>query len=376
MNELRMYVEHLFEGKVLTSENIELKEEIYGNLVARYEDLIAEGVPEEEALERTKESMASVDDVLAESLDDRAPGDLDQMDEDSLRMDASDAEEAEDAGEAEEGIDTQDGPMPPVDESCEAASQSGQVGGNRRSSFVVAAAIMGSLMLFGMGFAGCSFLFGPRGAGQFEGDRQPSAEHAEGSRDEDPNGDAGASPAPAQSNREILIDENGQVWVDGELGDELAAEVVGAGYGVVAGFLDTSLDDGARVESLLRSLPMGAFATDIDVTRYVETLSLAYRDLPESLSEDSIGAALAYDVTAIFCAMPLVNEVQVTITEEDDPGDESYYIFKRDDVQGRYGVRLDDEMVNEAGWEQIKDDNLYRRDFIEGMVDAAERAWK
>ena len=30
MNELRMYVEHLFEGKVLTSENIELKEEIYG----------------------------------------------------------------------------------------------------------------------------------------------------------------------------------------------------------------------------------------------------------------------------------------------------------------------------------------------------------
>ena len=44
MNELRMYVEHLFEGKVLTPENIELKEEIYGNLVARYEDLIAEGL--------------------------------------------------------------------------------------------------------------------------------------------------------------------------------------------------------------------------------------------------------------------------------------------------------------------------------------------
>ena len=53
MNELRMYVEHLFEGKVLTPENIELKEEIYGNLVARYEDLVAEGVSEEEALERT-----------------------------------------------------------------------------------------------------------------------------------------------------------------------------------------------------------------------------------------------------------------------------------------------------------------------------------
>ncbi len=28
MNELRMYVEHLFEGRVLTQESIELKEEI------------------------------------------------------------------------------------------------------------------------------------------------------------------------------------------------------------------------------------------------------------------------------------------------------------------------------------------------------------
>lgn len=28
MNELRMYVEHLFEGKVMTAELIELKEEI------------------------------------------------------------------------------------------------------------------------------------------------------------------------------------------------------------------------------------------------------------------------------------------------------------------------------------------------------------
>ena len=44
MNELRMYVEHLFEGRVLTAEMIELKEEIYGNLVARYEDYVAGGM--------------------------------------------------------------------------------------------------------------------------------------------------------------------------------------------------------------------------------------------------------------------------------------------------------------------------------------------
>lgn len=69
MNELRMYVEHLFQGKVLTAENIELKEEIYGNLVARYEDLLSEGVDEAEALARTKESITSLDDVFAQEGD-------------------------------------------------------------------------------------------------------------------------------------------------------------------------------------------------------------------------------------------------------------------------------------------------------------------
>ena len=65
MNELRMYVEHLFEGKVLTAEMIELKEEMYGNLVARYEDYLASGMDAAEALEKTKASITSVEDVLA-----------------------------------------------------------------------------------------------------------------------------------------------------------------------------------------------------------------------------------------------------------------------------------------------------------------------
>ena len=69
MNEIRMYVEHLFEGRMLTAENIELKEEIYGNLVARYEDYVAGGMDPVEALEKTKASMSSIDDVI-EGVDD------------------------------------------------------------------------------------------------------------------------------------------------------------------------------------------------------------------------------------------------------------------------------------------------------------------
>ena len=51
-------------------------------------------------------------------------------------------------------------------------------------------------------------------------------------------------------------------------------------------------------------------------------------------------------------------------------------MFKRDDVQQRFGVCLDEGMVNEAGWTQIMRDHLYKHDFAENLVDAAERAWR
>lgn len=62
--DIRMYVEHLFEGRTLDSDTIELKEEIYGNLVARYDDYVAQGMPAEEAYRRTCEAVTSVDDVM------------------------------------------------------------------------------------------------------------------------------------------------------------------------------------------------------------------------------------------------------------------------------------------------------------------------
>lgn len=46
MDELRAYVDALFARRGDTPENRDLKEEIYGNLAARRDDLIAQGVPE------------------------------------------------------------------------------------------------------------------------------------------------------------------------------------------------------------------------------------------------------------------------------------------------------------------------------------------
>lgn len=379
MNELRMYVEHLFEGKVLTPENIELKEEIYGNLVARYEDLIASGLDESEAIAQTKESMTSIDDVIIENSTDFSS---DECDGDDISDAADESGDSHDPDQVDPVASTpHDGPTPITENVAVLHQQPEQSSPRKRTWPFVLACVLIGLLVMGIGFAGCSLMFGIKAFDQYDGEQTEHVENVDASRGEGSSGSGSTAagntnPTPTKKNSEIFIDENGQVWVDGELGDELAEEVVNAGYGVVTEYVDTDLADAAKVEALLRSLPMGEYASDVDVTKGVDVLSLAYREVPETLEGDSVDAALAYDVTAVFCAMPLVNEIQITLAESDEPLDESYYVFKRDEVQSRYGVRLDDLLVNEAGWHQIKEDNLYRRKFIENMVDAAEKEWK
>ncbi len=273
MNELRMYVEHLFEGKVLTPENIELKEEIYGNLVARYEDLIAEGVSEEEALKRTKESMTSIDDVL------NSEGD--RPDPSNGSVNADDVSAEIEGGVVAGGPDdapvdaTVALPTPPA----AVAEQDGREASEKPSkgphTFMVAALIVFALfILFGLG---AKVLLGVVDTETVEDSQEEIVENAQAAPSADPTtGSAAGSntvaPTPAKQNREIFVDESGQVWIDGEPGDELAEEVVNAGYGVVAEYVDTDLADAAKVEALLRSLPMGEYASDVDKARVENTI--------------------------------------------------------------------------------------------------------
>ena len=64
MDELRAYVDALFARRGDTAENREMKEEIYGNLAARRDDLIAQGMPEVEAVRAAKAQLPSLDGVL------------------------------------------------------------------------------------------------------------------------------------------------------------------------------------------------------------------------------------------------------------------------------------------------------------------------
>lgn len=405
MNEIRVYVEHLFEGRMLTAENIELKEEIYGNLVARYEDYVAGGMDPAEALEKTKASMSSIDDVI-EGVDDvRETARADNGD--AAKADTAEATVLPNAAVAKGSSPAQPGtvgetvvmpvagaPLPPagfegeVDEDVASVSSSANAAapkGKRTRNIIIAAAAGFALFVV----VGVGLIYALRidrvedradsavTEVQNSGQATTNGGTASGQQSGQANGqsNSGQGNGASARNKEVVVDADGTVWVDGELGDDIAVAVVNAQPGDISLYAETDPSDAANVESLIRLLPMSEWATDIDVTLGVDVLGFAYREVPDGYDGDSIDLALSYNTMALFCSMPLLNEVRVTVTEADDPMDEDYYVFTRDNAQSRFGVTLSADMMNEAGWHQLKEDNLYSRKFAENMVDAAEREW-
>lgn len=405
MNEIRMYVEHLFEGRMLTAENIELKEEIYGNLVARYEDYVAGGMDPAEALEKTKASMSSIDDVI-EGVDDvRETARADNGD--AAKADTAETTVLPNAAVAKGSPPAQPGtvgetvampvagaPLPPagfegeVDEDVASVSSSANAAaskGKRTRNIIIAAAAGFALFVV----VGVGLIYALRidrvedradsavTEVQNSGQSTTNGGTASGQQSGQANGqsNSGQGNGASARNKEVVVDADGTVWVDGELGDDIAVAVVNAQPGDISLYAETDPSDAANVESLIRLLPMSEWATDIDVTLGVDVLGFAYREVPDGYDGDSIDLALSYNTMALFCSMPLLNEVRVTVTEADDPMDEDYYVFTRDNAQSRFGVMLSADMMNEAGWHQLKEDNLYSRKFAENMVDAAEREW-
>lgn len=406
MNEIRMYVEHLFEGRMLTAENIELKEEIYGNLVARYEDYVAGGMDPAEALEKTKASMSSIDDVI-EGVDD-VPETARADNGDAAMSDTAETTVLPNAAVAKGSSPAQPGtvgetvampvagaPLPPagfegeVDEDVASVSSSANAAapkGKRTRNIIIAAAAGFALFVV----VGVGLIYALRidrvedradsavTEVQNSGQSTTNGGTASGQQSGQANGqsNSGQGNGASARNKEVVVDADGTVWVDGELGDDIAVAVVNAQPGDISLYAETDPSDAANVESLIRLLPMSEWATDIDVTLGVDVLGFAYRDVPEGYDGDSINLALSYNTMALFCSMPLLNEVRVTVAEADDPMEEDYYVFTRDSAQRCFGVMLSGDLMNEAGWQQLKEDNLYSRKFAENMVDAAEREWK
>lgn len=331
MNELRMYVERLFKGRVMDDEMIELKEEIYGNLVARYEDLLSQGIEEREALERAQASIPSIDDVLGS--------------EASVKNVDSVAETA---------------PMPKIDDGASSDESEEEHKPSRASGkripwkwLVVAGLVL--VVLVGLG------IWGAWKNEQAE-DYREAIEASEDSR---------------RPGRHGHADEGGR-------GDFSAASDAGAGTGDAAElktYVGLDVFDADSLANFVRVLPLCMDYADTAVASSDgKELAVSLVDVPESMDEKTEDA-LVYDTVALFTVLPDVESVMFSVREAGEaPIDADTYTFTRAMVETRCQAFPADHaggfepslLDNEDAWNTIRE-RCHDRRFVDELCDLAEQ---
>lgn len=361
MNELRMYVENLFTGKVLTPATIELKEEVYGNLVARYEDYRSNGLSEAEAIERTKASLTSIDDLI----------DGDDSEEASLQSEAAPAlgDGADSAQPGRPASPVQESDVPRGAESAlanglasEPAARAESAARRKKWPFAVGAAIV--ILLVGLAAIG---LLG----GLFVVDEVFDRGLVSG---QDPDSLAnGLGVSGKNGDDAITVGSDGTVRFDGDLADDIVKAVVDAGPESISGYSGTSSNDEMAVRALAGALPMSTWMTEARGSAPAgDQLVLTYTGVPENYDSDSIDVAMAYNASAILIAMPTQGSVQVRVSESDDPNDYDAYTFTRESLERQFGFSLSSDLLTVDGWKKLKEGGIYQSGFAERAAEAAE----
>lgn len=355
-NDLRMYVEHLFEGRTLDAETIELKEEIYGNLVARFDDYVAQGMDADEAYRRTCEAVTSVEDVL----------------------------DGEKGGAAEAGTDATvvapviapaDAPgaekdVPPAPTAAPTAPQ------KRRWSTgaIVAVAVVGVLIVGMIAVTVFNLLStdDARTACNSSTDetvQQVADDDAPVYQDDSQNDAADDTTTPSSGNGRGNGNGTGDAPQDGtgnghgataEGSTGLMAEVLAHSSEDLAAYANTGASDTARLQEVVRGLPLGTYASEVTTDAGTKGLSVTYsyqqdRDLL-ARNDDHVDAALVYDVAALMCAAPDLASVSVTEIEPDDDGGMDYdlHVFERSMLEGLLGTTLDGSKLSSGPWDELR----------------------
>lgn len=384
MNELRMYVEHLFKGKVLSAEMIELKEEMYGNLVARYEDYLASGMDAAEALEKTKASITSVEDVLADEDADEA-----------AETEAPAAETTVLPGATVER--TAGAPVPPRAEP-ELADLATPAMGRKITSKVLIASLIALVFVvfaafFGLLAVGCvSFGVTDDAQGQVttantvQGTGNGTADSATG------NGNAAGNNG-ATSNSNVTGNGNaagttgqGQSttprFEDPE--DQAEYEATSALDSVIANQTAASLAEtagaGNAPANMVQSLPLSEYAGSTGSDTQQVRFNVRYDNVSDLIDGDAIDRALLYNATALMSAHSDIQQVTITVHERyDSDYDTDTYTFDRATLEHAYSnasngaiAALDSSLfASEEAWQAVRD-YVFRENFCERQIDYAE----
>ena len=393
MNELRMYVEHLFEGRVLTQESIELKEEIYGNLVARYEDYVAGGMSEAEALEKTKASFTSIEDVFKES------GEA----EDSNAGEAASAEAGENGSASWIGGATQaasgaggmgsaaetaqmprpeGAPVPPDGVGAEGQATAGTHAAPKTRSprkvwpFVVGGVLAAFILLAIVGTA----VFGLIGEANVG---EPSSTAQSITQSDSAATDANQGTANGQDNSNAGGGSSSQTYDD--LDDQREYEATKA------------VDDAIRAHSIdtLRSytgnsLPDQGFFEHLPLSMYVSSTgseqgssasyNVYYAGVSDDIDGGGVDRALVYNAVAAFSVYPELQTINFTVQDADDTAhDANVYSFNRDTLERAFDnasggaiTQLNSSLYeSQESWDQVRD-YVTRNHFYDRQTDLAE----
>lgn len=393
MNELRMYVEHLFEGRVLTQESIELKEEIYGNLVARYEDYVAGGMSEAEALEKTKASFTSIEDVFKES------GEA----EDSNAGETASAQAGESgaaswnagAAQAAPGADgmgsaaetakmpcPEGAPVPPDGVGAEGQATAGTHAAPKTRSprkiwpFVVGGVLAAFILLAIVGTA----VFGLIDEADVG---EPSSTAQSITQNNSAATDASQGAASGQDSSNTGGGASNQTY--GDLDDQREYEATKAVDDAIAAHSIDTLKSYTG-----NSLPDQGFFEHLPLSMYVSSTgseqgssasyNVYYAGVSDDIDGDGVDRALVYNAVAAFSVYPELRTINFTVQDADDTAhDANVYSFNRDTLERAFDnasggaiTQLNSSLYeSQESWNQVRD-YVTRNHFYDRQTDLAE----
>lgn len=393
MNELRMYVEHLFEGRVLTQESIELKEEIYGNLVARYEDYVAGGMSEAEALEKTKASFTSIEDVFKESgeaegssAEEAASAEAGERGAASWNAGATQA--APGAGGMGSAAETaqmprpEGVPVPPDGVGAEGqATAAAQAASKTRAPrkiwpFVVGGVLAAFILLAIVGTA----VFGlideadvgePSSTAQSITQNDSAATYANQGAT---NGQDSSNTGGGNSNQTYDdLDDQREYEATKAVDDAIAAHSIDT----LKSYTGNSLPDQGFFEHLPLSMYVSSTGSEQGSNA---SYNVYYAGVSDDIDGDGVDRALVYNAVAAFSVYPELQTINFTVQDADDTAhDANVYSFNRDTLEHAFDnasggaiTQLNSSLYeSQESWDQVRD-YVTRNHFYDRQTDLAE----
>ena len=336
-SDIRMYVEHLFEGRTLDAETIELKEEIYGNLTARFDDYVAQGMSEDEAYRRTCEAVTGVEDMLGEK--------------DEPAVDATVVAPAAQ-------------PPAPAADPAPAAATAPTTQQKHWPTWAIVTVVVAGVLVAAMIVVTVFNVVSADAARDVSTNAEDSLvvtleqpTDSTTSTDQQ-DGTGNRHGAPSQSETGLLAE------VQAHSPSELSVDA------------GTGLGDASRVEEIVRSLPVGGYVSAVTPDAGAGTLEIYYNYQDRDLlahDDDHVDDALVYDVVALMSTIDGLDQVSLIETEPDDGSyDVDLRVFDRSMVEGVLGTALGPDLLTDDGWNALREQVLSER-YCDPIWERAER---